>query len=86
VIESHKNRNDALEADLLGARGRANTAEGRVLEAVKDREHWRGRYEEQEKYTAPEALQLVATKLGSIEDLLRLWIVKDETRDIPPAH
>lgn len=85
VIESHKNRLDALDADLIGACERADEAEEWAHKSETNAEHWRARYQEQEKYTAPEALELVAKKLGAIEELLRMWIVKDETRDLPPT-
>lgn len=83
VIESIKLRLEALEADLAGARRRADNAEEQARQAETSVEHWRARYQEQEKYTAPEALELVAKKLASIEELLRMWMVKDEMRDLP---
>lgn len=83
VIESHQQRIEACLADLDGAVSRANDAEVLAARHERDACDWRARYEEQEKYAAPEAFKSIDRHLARIEELLRMWIVKDETSGLP---
>lgn len=71
-----------LEADLVGCKARADEEHERRREAERRVSKLEGQLEEQSKYTAPEAFQSIEKHLGQIEELLRFWIVKDETREI----
>lgn len=71
-----------LEADLRGCKARADAEHEQRREAERHVSKLEGQLEEQAKYTAKEALEVVAKKLGAIEALLTAWITKDASRGL----
>lgn len=64
VCDVKERREKELEKDLAGAQARANQAEEAAKFSVKEAEKWQARYEEQSKYTAPEAVMQIESELA----------------------
>lgn len=59
TIDAFKDRSDSREADVEYLRGKVLAIEEAYSEAQSKIEGWKGRYEEQSKYTAPEAFEQI---------------------------
>lgn len=59
TIEALRQRDLARESELSHVRGKATKAEERMISAAREASVWRGRYEEQQQYTAGPALQTI---------------------------
>lgn len=80
--EARLERIHDLESDLAGCKQRADEEHKSRAEADRKVSKLEGKLEEQAKYTAPEAFEMISSHLAKIEELMRAWIVKDETRDL----
>lgn len=87
--EARAGRIKDLEADLRGCRDRADSEHSIRLQSERRIAKLEGQLEEQAKYTAKEAFEVVAVKLGSIEALLQAWLVRDAAKGLdafPPEQ
>jgi hypothetical protein len=82
VIAANERRINQLERDLAGATRRAEQAAEEATRAAHDATHWRSKYEEQEKYAAPQAFALIERHIGGIEELMRAMFIRLEVSDV----
>lgn len=80
--EARMERIKDLESDLRGCKQRADAEHERRRDAERRVSKLEGQLEEQAKYTAKEAFEVIAAKLGAIEALMQAWLTKDATRDL----
>lgn len=82
TIESLHERVATVEADLKGCSERAERYHDRAKLAEEKAVAAEAKYQEQTRYTAPEAFKEINAHLAKIEELLRSWLVRDAAQGL----